>query len=492
MGDVSTSIIMAITDDRLKAFVTIRDEGMVDESIITKLIRDKDIKYGIDSGVVADLVNNPHTGTFIIATGKPPKQGKDGYVEYLFTARAPKQEESEDNVDFREIFNVPSVNTDTVLAVYHPAVKGEDGITVTGASIPANPVMELNVRAGKGTMLSEDGLSVLSTINGRPRVKKQGRNIVVSVDAVYQHDGDVDIKSGNLRFNGDVVVTGNITENMIVEIKGNLKVMGFVSRARVKVSGNLEVMKVITAGKINAGGATASLTKIENKLQEIYEDVSALDSKAALLMKNLRERKQNIQFGQVVMALLDKQYTGMGKKMHAVKELVNQYPSKPPEEVGAALTALETLSGLKALSLPNLEDIKTALSTALKYIDTQDERPSNVVANSIWNSEVDATGNITITGQGAFNSRVTALGAVEITGVFRGGEVFAQKGIKAREIGGQMGVKTVAKTKEGCFIKASRVYNGAVLQIGSRIFTVHQDESMVLARIDEYGDIVLR
>jgi len=492
LGDVNTSIIMAITDDRLKAFVTIRDEEMMDENILTQLIKDKEIKYGIDSGVIADLVNNPRKGTFIIAAGKPPKQGKDGFMEYFFTSRAPQQEESEENVDFREIFNVPSVNANTVLAVYHPAEKGEDGVTVMGKPIPANPVIELSLRAGKGASLSADGLSVLSSINGRPRVKKQGRSVVVSVDSVYQHDGDVDIKSGNLRFNGDVVVSGNVTENMIVDIKGNLRVMGFVSRSSVKVSGNLEVMKVITAGKINAGGATASLTKIENKLREINEDISELDNKAAQLMKNLREHRQNIQFGQVIMALLDKQYTGMGKKIQALKELVNQYPSKPPEELGVVLSKLETLTGLKALSLPDLNGIKGVLAEALKYIDTQNEEPSNVAANSIWNSEVDATGNIRITGQGAFNSRVTALGAVEIAGVFRGGEIFAQKGIKAREIGGPMGVKTVAKTKEGCLIKASRVYNGAVLQIGSRILTVQRDESMVIARIDEYGDIVLR
>ncbi len=492
MGDVNTSVIMAITDDRLKAFITVRDEEIVDENILTQLIKDKEIKYGIDSETVADLVKNPRQGTFVIATGKPPRQGKDGSMEYLFTSRAPQQEESEENVDFREIFNVPSVNANTVLAVYHPAEKGEDGITVFGKLIPANPVIELSLRAGKGASLSADGLSVLSSINGRPRAKKQGRSVVVSVDSVYQHEGDVDIKSGNLRFNGDVVVTGNVTENMIVDIKGNLRVMGFVSRSSVKISGNLEVLKVITAGKINAGGTTASLTKIENKLREISEDVSGLDSKAYLLIKNLRERQQNIQFGQVLMALLDKQYTGLGKKIKTAKELVNQYPSKPPEELTAVLTELECLTGLRAMFLSDLSGIKNVLAEALKYIDTQTEEPSNVVANSIWNSELEATGNIKITGQGAFNSRVTALGAVEITGVFRGGEVFAQKGIKAGEIGGPMGIKTVAKTKEGCFIKANRVYNGAVLQIGSRIFTAQRDESMVLARIDEHGDIILR
>jgi len=491
LGDVNTSIILAVTDDRLKAFVTIRDEAMVDESILAELIREKEIKYGIDRGILAEIVNTPRNGTFVIARGKPPRQGKDGFMQYLFTSRTPQREETEENVDFREIFNVPSVNANTVLAVYHPAEKGEDGVSVIGLPIPANPVIELTVRAGKGASLSADGLSVISTINGRPRGKKQGRNITVSVDAVYQHEGDVDIKSGNLRFNGDVVVTGNITENMIVEIKGNLRVMGFVSRSNVKVSGNLEVMKVITSGRINAGGTTASLTKIGHKLREINEDVMGIDNKAALLMKNIREHRHKIKFGQVVMVVLDKQYTGIGRKIHDFKELVSQYPSKTQAELDDVLAELAALSGLKALALPDLDGIKKSLAAAIAFLDTLDQEPSNVVAHSIWNSEVDATGNIKISGQGAFNSRVTALGSVDIKGVFRGGEVFAQQGIKAEEIGGPMGVKTVVRTQEGSVIKSNRVYNGAVLQIGSRSYTVHEDESMVLARIDERGNIVL-
>lgn len=491
MGNASPGIVLALTDDKLKAFVTIRDEGVVDEYTLTSLFKDKDVKYGIDKDMLADLLRNPRQGTFVIARGQPPKQGKDGYVQYLFTARAAPQDTTEENIDFREIFNVPSVYANTVLAVYHPAVKEQDGITVTGLPIPANPVTELSIRAAKGATISEDGLTVTSTINGRPWARKQGRNVLVGVEQVYQHEGDVDIKSGNLRFNGDVVINGNVTENMIVDINGNLRVMGFISRATVRVTGNLEVMKVVTSGKINAGGATASLSKIETHLREIYDDVLGLQAKADLLMKNLQERQQNVQYGQVIMALLDKQYTGMDKKVQDFIDLVRRYDSKPPRELEQAIGQLAALTGLKALSLPNLDGILKSINEAVSFIGSLSQEPANITANSIWNSEVDATGTIRITGQGAFNSRVSALGAVEVNGVFRGGEIFARNSIRAREIGGPMGVKTIARTVEGSIIRASRLYNGSVVQIGNRIYTLQHDESMVVARINEHGDIVL-
>lgn len=491
MGDVSSSIVLVITDDRLKAFITIRDEEMVDESELFKLLRDKNVKYGIDRDVLADLIKAPRQGTFVIARGKPPRQGKDGFVQYLFTSPTSRQDQTEDSIDFREVFNVPSVHSNSVLAVYHPAVQGQDGMAVTGVPIPANPVTELTFRAGKGASLAADGLSVSSTINGRPWVKKRGRSVTVGVESVYQHEGDVDIKSGNLRFNGDVIITGNVTENMIVDIKGNLRVMGFVSRAAVKVTGNLEIMKVITASKIKAGGATVSFSRIEKCLREIKDDVLALGAKAELLMTNLKERRRDIHYGQVIMTLLDKQYANMAKKVEACRALIRHYDAKPPRELEDAMGQLTTLTGLKALSLSSLDGIIKSLAEAVTFLGSLSKEPSNIITNSIWNSEVDATGDIKITGQGAFNSRVTALGAAEVRGVFRGGEIFAREGIKAGEIGGPIGVKTTAKTVEGGIIRASRVYNGSVLQIGARVHTLQQDESMVVARLNEYGDIVL-
>jgi len=67
MEDVNTSMILAVTDDRLKAFVTIRDAGMVDENILAELIQTKEINYGIDQEILARIVKTPSNGTFIIA-----------------------------------------------------------------------------------------------------------------------------------------------------------------------------------------------------------------------------------------------------------------------------------------------------------------------------------------------------------------------------------------------------------------------------------------
>ncbi len=494
LTDIDNGVALVVTEDGLKAFITVRNEESVNEKLINDLLRQKNIKYGIDREIIEDLLENPRKGTFIVATGQPPREGRDGYMQYLFTTgarTAPQDAPGEKNIDFREIFNVPSVNANAVLAVYHPAEKGEDGRTVTGEVIPARKVTELAVRAGKGAALSPDGLSVVSTVSGRPWVKKLGKNVTVGVEAVYRHEGDVDIKSGNLRFNGDVFITGNVMENMIVEVTGNLKVAGFISRASVHTTGNLEVMKVVTASKIVTGSATASHDQIEKKLRSIEKSIAALDAAARQLQDKLRQGNKNVQFGQVIITLLDKKFTGLKKQVQEFNDLVYKHNYKPPRQLEQAIQSLSHICGIQALKLQNLQNIRENLATALDYLGYLEKNEAHIIAHSVWNSDLEATGSIKIIGQGAFNSRLTALGNVEIKGVFRGGEIYAAGGVKAGEIGGPMGIRTHVRTAEGSIIRAARVYSGSVLQVGTRVFTAREDYNMVVARVNEHGEIVL-
>jgi len=495
LNTARNGITLVITEDKLKAFVTVRAEETAEvpeRDFWEKLLQEKGIKYGIDQKMLDELIKNPRPGTYVIANGKPARDGKDGYVQYLFTSqKAHKSAEDAKNIDFREIFKVPSVNANSVLAVYHPAEKGEDGVAVTGEAIPCRKVLELDLRAGKGAALSKDGRAVTSTINGRPWVQKRGKHVVVGVDAVYRHDGDVDIKSGNLRFTGDVTVSGNVMENMIVDISGNLKVFGFISRATVNVSGNLEVVKVVTASKVTVGGEAVYQNKIKQQLTRMKKTVDELDVMARQIMGRLCTDNKNVQYGQIIMMLLDKKFPLFGKQVQELSEHVQKREQQSPAELTNALQAITAIIGINALKTKSLHGVQESISEAIKYFDAVTDSPANIIANSIWNSEIEATGDITINGQGAFNSILTALGTINIKGVFRGGELIARGNVQAGEIGGPMGVKTLVRTDEGGIIKAKRVYNGTILQIGTRVYPVREDHNMVLARINEHGDIIL-
>ncbi|SFF95210.1 hypothetical protein SAMN05660649_00170 [Desulfotomaculum arcticum] len=502
-GDIlnNDNTTLVITEDKLKALLTIREKGDFDPEVIKHLLNEKGIKHGIDQAMLQQIAQNPKPGSYLIASGTPPKEGRDGYMQYLFSSGASKESKAslagekkmdEKNIDFREIFNVPSVSAKTELAIYHPMVKGEDGVTVTGQAIPARKVFELALRAGKNAKISDDDKNIIvSTASGRPWVKKAGRNVTVGIEAVYQHEGDVDIKSGNLRFNGDVIINGNVNDNMIVDVAGNLRIWGFVSRSNINVSGKLEVMKVITASKVNVGGVSANLDEVDKRLQEIKETILKLEKTARQFLTTLRENKKTVQYGQIIMALSDKKFPHMKKQLDGLMELVNKNKQSLPEEVKNAAAALNQLCGIKALEVTGLDNIKESLETAIKFLNVTDNGPSDIIANSIWNSEIAATGSVKLLGQGTFNSRLVALNSVEIKGVARGGEIISRGNVIINEIGAPMGVKTLVRTDKEGIIKAKLLYNGSVLQIGKRILTAREDYSMVVARLTDDNEISL-
>jgi len=490
--EANNSIALAISEDELTARLIIADENLLSEKSLYNLLQEQGIKYGINQEITDDLLKKPRKGSFDIANGKPPREGQDGYVQYMFTKPAPREtEQNEIRIDFREVFNVPSVNAKTVLAVYHPAVQGEDGMTVTGQVIPAQKAIDLSLKTAKGAEFSADGRTVSSTINGRSWELTRGKDVIIGVDVVYWHQGDVDIKTGNLRLLGDVVITGNVMENMIVNVTGNLKVDGFISRAQINVGKNFESEKVITASMVSAGGVMASYGKLENQIREITKVIESLDILIVQLMDKLPQSNKNITIGQLIMVLLQKKFTSFSSQVQLFCNEVKKIGPQAPPELVEAGTALTAFHGINVLSIKSLEDIKKSAADAVTFFDILTRESAHISAHSVWNSELEATGNIIIGGQGAFNSKLTAQGAIEIIGVFRGGEMYAREGVKAGEIGGSMGIKTLVRTDDGKFIKARRLFNGSILQIGNRTYTARRDYDMVLARVNEHGDVVL-
>jgi uncharacterized protein (DUF342 family) len=71
---------------------------------------------------------------------------------------------------------------------------------------------------------------------------------MLSIVQTYVHQGSVNLSSGNLAFDGAVVVQGDIEAGATVEVKGTLLVEGVIGHATVKVGRDLEV----TGGMISS------------------------------------------------------------------------------------------------------------------------------------------------------------------------------------------------------------------------------------------------
>lgn len=250
--------LVRISRDRLMAFVEKSDESAAMEEKVSlneflDFLRIRGISYGIvDDKIIESWLENaqPHD-PLQVAQGAPPFTGQDGKVIYHFenmsVSAGTIQEDG--SIDFKERVNIPHVSEGDLLAEKVPAVEGSCGTTVGGSSIPVPDPIDPPFGIQSNAYFSEDELSIFSSIDGQPHVDTLG---AISVNPEMVINGDVGYESGNIHFDGNVVVKGSIREGFSVKCV-NLMVEG-MEGADIVITGDLNVTAGITESKVSAMG----------------------------------------------------------------------------------------------------------------------------------------------------------------------------------------------------------------------------------------------
>lgn len=196
------------------------------------------VTAGIDRDALARLLGDRRWDTpQVAATGRDPVFGRSRRIEYRFELNRgkPYLELPFGRIDLRELNFVDNRHTGDLLAVLLPPVAPEDGTTVTGRRIPAErDTTEVAIPAGENTVLSPDGAELTAAIDGNVRF----RDGKVIVEPVIEVD-NVDYSTGNIHFEGSVVVHGHVADGFTVEASGNIQVGKGVGRARLTAGENI-------------------------------------------------------------------------------------------------------------------------------------------------------------------------------------------------------------------------------------------------------------
>ena len=137
----------------------------------------------------------------------------------------------------RDLGDIMCVKVGEPLAKKIPFTTGVQGYTVTGDDLAPTPGSDVEMLAGVGTILSTKNSSILvSASAGLPRIIKNG----VTVDNVYQIK-NVDISTGHIRFEGSVIINGDVCEGMKVHATGDVSIGGFVESATIEAGGDITV-----------------------------------------------------------------------------------------------------------------------------------------------------------------------------------------------------------------------------------------------------------
>ncbi len=264
---------ITLSDNNTKANIKLKKPDT--DSLVAAHVRQFLEKHKVINGVKndSDIASwlcdaTPEDEPFIVAQGKEAKHPKDAQIRYHFPTdflHAGKVNQ-DGSINFQDRGEIPHVQEEAFLAAKIFAEEGFPGISVLGKEIPVEEPEDITFSAGPGTHISEDGIRIYATVAGQPHLDALGN---ISVCPEYQLKGDIGFETGDVDFDGNVVVSGTVkqgfkvkcaslTANEIqgaeVDISGDLNVsMGIVDTELVKVKGNVQA-KFIHNSKINAFG----------------------------------------------------------------------------------------------------------------------------------------------------------------------------------------------------------------------------------------------
>lgn len=230
-------------------------QRMTKDEMISDLKAAK-VVYGIDDTELDKQLATPvYCKDFIIAKGKEVREGTDAFIEYRFNTDIKVQPKHNDDgsVDFHQLNNISHIKAGDVLAVLHKADLGENGINILGMPIAPRQVKQAKLAYGKNISISEDKCVLTSKVNGHASL--QGDRVFVS--DIYDVPGDVDNSTGDIDYEGNVMIHGNVRTGFKVRAAGDVEVFGVVEGAEIIAGGQVVLhhgIQGMTKGLIVAKG----------------------------------------------------------------------------------------------------------------------------------------------------------------------------------------------------------------------------------------------
>ena len=262
-----------IADDGLHAWLSanvIRPRTNREPTLgLTKLkeiLRMHGIKAGLDEKKLVILLDEiEHARSFqmeLIAEGRPAVPGKSAIVNLYFeqnesvlVQNAEEDEDEElieadsaasfqDKADFRELMKISMAKAGQLLAESYPPEDGSDGFTIKGTPLLQPQIERRRVFAGKNCHVNESH-GIVADVDGR--IRYDGK--IISVNPVYRLVGNVGFRHGNIHFNGDVKIVGEVQSGFKVEGGGDVTITRSVENAQVISGGELEIGGAFIGGE---------------------------------------------------------------------------------------------------------------------------------------------------------------------------------------------------------------------------------------------------
>lgn len=268
---VDETVVVSISQDRMFAsgrfYPAAGGRALDREEIIREMVK-AGVKYGVaEDNISSFLSNRVYDENVLLAAATKQVEGTDAVITYHFnTDLTQKPKVNEDgSVDFHNLDLISSVTAGALIAELKPAVLGKPGIDVCGGLLRPVKVRQRILRVGKNIRLSEDGLQAFSEVNGHATVVEDR----IFVSDVYDVPANVDTSTGDITYEGNVHVRGNVNTGFSIHAKGDIVVDGVVEGARLVAGGHIILKRGVQ------GMDRAVLTASGNIVSRFIESATA-------------------------------------------------------------------------------------------------------------------------------------------------------------------------------------------------------------------------
>jgi|BioPla2DNA2_1021312.scaffolds.fasta_scaffold09428_5 uncharacterized protein (DUF342 family) len=267
IGEMKQEIELVVSDDKLKASVIfyLSEEELHFSNrnqLIKKIysfLNEKGILYGVKQELFFQEFKN--NIPYLIAEGIPPQHGEDCIIK-MYKIEAPKPELKEDgSVNHYNLKLINKIKAGDWLGERINATQGTPGRSVFGTDIPAADGKNYPLKYDRKTVyeVHQENITLLfSKVNGAVNYKDDG-SIFVSNHLVI--NGDVDFKTGNIKFDGSVTIMGTVADGFYVEATKDIEINGALGLGNIKGITSLE-------GNIYIRGGIAAKNHVEIKAKK--------------------------------------------------------------------------------------------------------------------------------------------------------------------------------------------------------------------------------
>jgi uncharacterized protein (DUF342 family) len=243
-------LTLEISEDGMTARATVVQGAPASAELVSACLQRAGVVSGVDEAACAQLAQAlavpDSEASVIVATGREPLRGADGYFAPAFDyGIQPGHVREDGSMDFMDRELLKPVLPGTALGTLHPARQGVPGCRVDGKAVPVAPVQEAQLELGEGVTRGADGLIEAARAGVVHYVAHSKLDVVMQ----HEHTGDVDLRSGHLDMEGSLRVTRSVHRPFRATASGDVEILGMVDGGAVYAGGSIRVRGGVIGGE---------------------------------------------------------------------------------------------------------------------------------------------------------------------------------------------------------------------------------------------------